>query len=157
MKSLILTMILVLGGGFLFAADDTITVGSASVQRGNKVQIPITWTRGVNDISALQFDIALPSGVSVSSISPSNVETTAAKTLSSAMVANAERVIVWGYNQTALPTGTIAVLTLATSSAMIPGTYTLTIKNLVASSPDGQAITITGTNGALTVTKTRRK
>ncbi len=139
-----------------FAQAPVVTAGSASGQAGTTVNLSVRLTAGATGVSTLQFDLSLPSGVTSSN--PPNVTTgsaasAAGKSASASIQSSgAVRVLIFGMNQTAIGSGTLATVGLTIASGTAPGTLTVGVSGIVASDAGGNNVATSGTNGSVVVT-----
>lgn len=119
---------------------------------GNPVTLPVTLSTGTNAISALQFDLVLPVGVSTQTVTAGSSATSAQKQIATNMVGGNLRVLLQG-NQTAIPSGPVVLITLQLAANMPTATFQMTLINVVASDPAGASVPLGSTvPGVLSVT-----
>ncbi|MDE2018926.1 MAG: peptidoglycan-binding protein [Patescibacteria group bacterium] len=135
-------------------ADTTpaVTVGTVSGEVGSSVVLPVNFASGTTDVSSLQFDLALPTGVVYASVAGGAVATAAGKDAVASAISGGLRILVAGLNQTPISSGPLASITLNLVSGLSAGQYALTPSNVVFSDPNGNAVTPNGQPGNLTVT-----
>ncbi|MDE2019052.1 MAG: hypothetical protein KGJ13_01750, partial [Patescibacteria group bacterium] len=134
------------------AGAPTIIIGTASGQAGSSVVLPVNFASGTTDVSALQFDITLPTGISYVSIATGTVAIAANKDVMAAAISGGMRVLVAGLNQTPIGTGLLANITLNASNTIPLGQYTLAPINIVFSDPNAIEVVSSSQSGSITVT-----
>lgn len=110
---------------------------AAPAPAGSLVTLPVTLSTGTQAISSLQFDLDLPVGISTESVTAGASATAAQKQITTNMVNGDLRVIVSGLNQTAIPSGPVALITLRTASTVPTSTFPMNLVNVVAADPTG--------------------
>lgn len=136
----------------LAAVDPQMAVGTTTVQAGANAVLPINFTAGTIGVSALNFDLSLPSGITFVSASAGAAATAAAKSVVAATVSGGVRVLVYGMNQNIINSGALAQITLNVSAGLAAGQYAVSPTGLVASDIDGYDVAFSGQAGSLTVT-----
>lgn len=129
------------------AQPQSLTVGTVA-GRGTAV-LPIYFKASTTPVAAFQLDLVLPPGVTVTSVAPGIAAQAAGKSVQGNPVQVGYRVIVFGLNLTAIPSGPAAIfnLNLGSSTGKIP----IPITGTSGSSPGGTTISITGKAGSVTV------
>jgi hypothetical protein len=131
----------------------TLSVGSASGQAGSSVDLPIAFNPGTSLVAGLQFNLALPAGVSFASAVGGPILNASSKTLTASVSGGHLVVNVSGLSATALGGGTLmtARLNIAANAATGVRAVPISSVNYVnatgASLPSG-----VNANGSLTVT-----
>lgn len=143
--------------GVLFAtniasAQTNITVGNVGGLPGTEVQIPVNFQPGSSDISAFQFDLLLPNGVTYVSNTPGAIIAGAGKSLVASTIAGGARFLVFGFNQAAIPPGVAVTIRVALQSTLAAGNLALGLTNVTFSSPSGANVPGNGVAGTLTIT-----
>lgn len=110
---------------------------AAPAPAGTSVTLPVTFSSGTQAVTAVQFDLVLPVGVSSQSVVAGAASTTAQKTIATNMVNGNLRVLISGTNQTPISDGQIALVTLQLASNLPTTTFQLNLINVSASSPAG--------------------
>ena len=128
-----------------------ITVGSASGNRGSSIDLPVSFNAGSTSVSSMQFDLSIPSGLSYTSISTGSAASSAGKSAAANLNGTTLRVFISGLNQNTIGTGQLASIRLAISSTASLGSLSVNISGITASNPSGSSVSVTGTNGAVTV------
>jgi hypothetical protein len=130
-----------------------LSVGSGSAIAGNSVTIPISIATGTTGASGLQFDLILPAGVSTGPVVAGAASTAAGKSVSSNVVGNALKVIIFGLNQTSISAGQVAMVTLVVDANLTTGNLVLALANVSATDLNGTSIPLaTSGGGILSVT-----
>lgn len=141
------TLMAFLGISFLAVA-----CHAAPAPAGSLVTLPVTLSTGTQAISSLQFDLDLPVGVSTETVAAGSSAITAQKQISTNMVNGDLRVIVSGLNQTAIPSGPVALITLRLAPSMPTGSFPMNMVNVVASDPAGVNVPLSASvSGILSV------
>ena len=119
---------------------------------GTSVDVGIYLTAGASAVSSLQFDLTFAtSWISFVSAVPGPAANAAAKDLITAATSSGARVVIFGLNQNVVGTGPVAVMRLMISAASAAGTVTVGISSVAGAGPDGQAVSVTGIPGSVTV------
>jgi len=127
-----------------------LSIGTFTASPGGLVQIPVQFNPESFNISALQFNLTLPAGISAASATAGPAATAAGKSVQTGQSGTTFGVIIFGINTNTISSGDVADISLQlTSSAS--GTLPLNLSNLVASDPVGNSIPLTGTNGSIIV------
>lgn len=125
---------------------------AAPAPAGSLVTLPVTLSTGSQPISALQFDLDLPVGVSTESVTTGSSAIAAQKQISANMVNGDLRVIISGLNQSAIPSGPIAQITLRLASSLPTGSFPMNLSNVAASDPGGLNVPLSSSlSGLLSV------
>jgi len=121
---------------------------------GNTIPTNVTLTTGTVGISSFQFNLALPTGVTVSttSITTGSAAAAAGKSAAAAVNSGVLTVVVAGINQNVIPSGPVVVIPLSLGTSMVTGTSPLVLSGLVASDPNAISAPMNGQNGTLSVT-----
>lgn len=127
------------------------TIGIAGAIPGGTVDLPIYFKSGDRDISAIQFDVQISSGLTVTSVIPGIATLAASKGVQGAPVPGGFRTLVFGLNQTSLPSGPIAILKLSVIPTIQPGKRIIPMAGVVASDPSGNSVPLAGRSGSITV------
>ena len=120
------------------------TVGGSPV-----VDLPVHYRASTVPVSSIQFDVVLSTGLSVVSVSPGLAAQASGKSVQGNPVPVGHRVLVFGLNQTAIPSGPVAILRL--NSGENVGKKPVSLTNIAASSPSGTSVPVTGRPGSVTV------
>lgn len=119
---------------------------------GSLVVLPVILSTGSQPISSLQFDLDLPVGVSTDTVIAGSSATSAQKQITTNMVNGDLRVIVSGLNQTAIPSGPVALIGLRLAPSLPTGSFPMNLVNVVASDPSGINVPLSSTvSGILSV------
>lgn len=135
-----------------YGAAPAVTVGNASGTAGAAVNIPVTFSPGTTAVATLQFDLSLPAALSYGSIATGAAATAAGKSAQASVIAGGIRVVVFGLNQTAIGSGTLATITFNIAPGTTAGNLAIGITGIVASDPNGAGVSSTGTGGSVAVT-----
>lgn len=130
-----------------------LSVGNDADIAGNTVDIPITLSTGTTGVGGVQFDLALPLGVSSNTVTAGISAINAGKSVQANVVGTALRIIVFGLNQSVMASGQVAVVNLQIGAGMVSGTLPLTLSNVSASDINGLSVPMAASgSGVLTVT-----
>ena len=146
----ILGILTLLSCQFIFG-QNTIAISSESVTVDSNFSHTIALE---NDeaVTAFQFDIVHNGDAVVLSTGHSLSERSENHTLSASNIdSNTIRVLVYSASNQLIAIGDGAVVNLNFISKNLPGTYAMTITNIVLSDVNGSAITASGSNGQVTV------
>lgn len=130
----------------------TLAVGTVNGSVGTTLSLPVTLTPGSGQsVAAVQCDIAFPTTLALSSVAAGTTATAAGKTLSSfSLGVGSLRVVIAGFNQTAIAAGTVATLNFAVAGNA-SGTLSVGLSNAVLASNTGQSVAVTTVNGGVNV------
>lgn len=129
-----------------------VAVSTISGIAGNGVDVNVNFTEGTTGVSGLQFDIALPTGVSTPTITAGQSTLDAAKTISSNIVSGSLRLLIAGLNQNIIRSGRLATVNLRLDPNLATGSKPLTSCCVVASDPAGSGVPGTIVSGSIAVT-----
>jgi len=155
----ILVLIVFLGSAIGAEAQSpsaTLSSGSGSGMAGDTgISIPVTiYSAPGTQVSGLNFDLTFDSSrLSVSSVNIGSAASSAGKSITESYPsAGTVRVLIFGFNQTAIPNGTVATIVFNVNAIASPGTSSLSLSNAAASDPGGAGVTLSLSNGSFTVT-----
>lgn len=126
----------------------SITGGTVAGSRGQSLNFPVYLKSGNKDVASIQFDAIVPANVTVTGVQPGISAQAAGKSVQGNQTAGGFRVLVFGLNQTAIPSGPVAVLQLTSANA---AKSEVPIKNVAASDPAGNSVSLSAKNGSLTI------
>ena len=129
----------------------TLMMGSASGTAGGSVNLTISLAPGSMNVCTLQFDLLYSSSLSYGSVATGSAAAAAQKTASGNAISGGARLLVFNVNQNIIGAGPVAIVTLMIAPGTPAGSIPITISNLIASDPSGNAVAITPVDGALTV------
>lgn len=129
------------------APPQSLTVGTVAGR--TSVDLPVYFKSSTSPVSSLQFDVVLSSGLSVSNVTPGIAAQAAGKGTQGNPVTGGFRVLVFGVNQTAIPSGPVAILRLSVGSNV--GKRPIPLTNLSASSPAGSNVPLTSKQGTVAI------
>jgi len=129
----------------------SISVGTFAGLAGATIEVPIAWAPGASPVSSLQFDLTLPSPLSWVSTGAGPAANAAGKEVSSAPLPGGVRVVIFGFNQTLISSGTVAAVRLTVAPGSPAGTLAVGISGITGSTADGSAVPATGSPGAVIV------
>lgn len=128
--------------------------GTSNGIAGTNVTVGVTHSAGTTGIAGVQFDIALPSGVSYSSIAAGQATTDANKSVQGNVTAGNLRVIIFGLNQDIIGPGELALITFHLDAGLPTSVIPLVISGVVATDAAGNSVAFgASTNGAISVTE----
>jgi hypothetical protein len=120
-----------------------------------KANTTVNWTvsfvASTTPITAFQFDLPVPSSFTVVSVSAGTSSTTAGKSVSANLSNGVERVIIFGLNQTPIPTGPVAVVQLKLASTVPNELCPIQMINPSASNAAGSTVPLCLMNGYVEV------
>lgn len=122
------------------AAAPTLTVGNASAQAGTALNLPVTFDPTTASVSALQFTLTLPPGLSTGTVTPGAILTTATKSVSANLIGNAWKFLVFGLNQNAISAGPLLMAQMTFPSGTPAGALNVPISGVVFSDPNGLVV-----------------
>jgi len=131
------------------------SVGNGSALPGAAdITVPVSLdSQDGAQVVAVNFDLGFDSAsLEVGSVTIGSAASSAGKSLSFSLpAANRVRVIILGFNQTAIEDGPIAVVHFNVLATAAPGTSTLALSSVTASDADGQAVADESSDGSFTV------
>ena len=134
-----------------FFGQNTIAISSESVTVDSNFSHTIALENN-EAVTAFQFDIVHNGDAVILSTGHSLSERSANHTLSVSNIdSNTIRVLVYSASNQLIAIGNGAVVNLNFISKNLPGTYAMTITNIVLSDVNGSAVTASGSNGQTTV------
>src|SRR5438128_225384 len=83
-------------------AAPSLTIGTGSGAAGTTVNVPITYDPTTASVAGIQFNLALPSGLSLVSFSTGSVVTAAGKQINMNQSGTTLTIIIFGINQTTI-------------------------------------------------------
>jgi uncharacterized protein (TIGR03437 family) len=128
-----------------------LSIGPQTGYTGGALVVPVAFSAGSVAVSAIQFDLIYPSGLSLSAV-PGNGMQAGQKSLYTADVSPTQkRFVIVGLNQQIIPDGVLLDLTFGIAASVAPGDYPLKFTAVVASAPDGTAAEVAGQDGTITM------
>jgi uncharacterized protein YjdB len=122
-------------------------VGSATTQAGTTTQIPITLNSGTGTApSALEWNLVVGSGITSYNVAAGASATSGGKTLT----CSGATCILDGMNETAIPNGTVATVTVTVASGVTQN-IAMQLGSVMASAPNGETAAITAQPGTISI------
>jgi hypothetical protein len=121
-----------------------------SVLPGGSANAEIQYSAQGSQVTGLQFDLEIPSGVTVTPTAGA-AATAAGKTLSTADVQGKKRYVVAGLNQSVLGDGVLISLVISVGAGTPAAVYPLRTSNAGATGSTANAIALTAVDGSVTV------
>lgn len=118
-------------------------------QIGAPIDVPLTLVPGPGGNTAIQFDLSLPEGLSIISVTAGPAATAIGKSVTFSTTTNST--ILFGLNQTKLVEGVVAIAHLQVSMSAKAGLYPFEMINPVASDGNGKLSPLSLTSGTLRV------
>lgn len=125
--------------------------GDVSAIRSTSVTLPIRWRSGAIPVSAMNFDISLPLGVSFGGATPGSVLIQAQKQVLTNIVNGALRVLIFGPNQTEIKGGLLTEIQLQVGASAFQSFQCLAVLNVAFSTPAGFPAKAFAISGGLTI------
>ena len=142
------------------AQNPTVIVGSVSGLAGSRIDLPVNFAVGTTGVSALEFDLILPLGVTSPNpplVAAGSAASAASKSVSAGVQPNGDlRVLVFGLNQNVIGNGPLALVRLNIAADIALGAHPVGITGLVASDAGGHAVASSGATGTVEVTASGR-
>lgn len=139
--------------GASIAQSSEIVLPNPSASAGANIVGQIQFEPQTNTISGVQFDLQYDNSVVGLTATLGGSGTSSGKALYSVdLNANTKRFLIIGFNQTTIPAGALVNLSLNVSANAPAGVYPLTLSNISATDPKGNATPVNGANGTITVT-----
>lgn len=129
------------------AKPQSLTVGT--VAGSGTVALPVYFKASTVPVAAFQLDLVLPPGITVTSVTPGIAAQAAGKSVQGAVIQQGYRVIVFGLNLTAIPSGPAAIFNLKLGNST--GKILIPITGTSGSSPGGTTVPVSGKDGSVTV------
>lgn len=128
-----------------------VAAGLGSGPASGTVSLPINILPGNISVAALQFDVILPTGFTLTSFSTGPVVGAAGKAISSSPVNGGTRFLVFGLNQNTIEEGLMLTLKLKVDSSVRQGNYFIAMNEPSASDPFGQVAVLATMSGTVVV------
>ncbi len=144
-------LLLLLFSGHAAAQTASLSVGTATGSPGNSVDLSVSFSAGSTPVSGFLFDLGFPSSLTYNSVATGSAASAAGKSASANAVSGGARVLIFGVNQTAVGSGPVAVVHLNIAMGTAAGAITVSIRNISASDPSGNAVSVVGGAGSVTV------
>lgn len=139
--------------GASIARSSEIVLPNPSASPGANIVGQIQFEPQINTVTGVQFDLQYDSSVVSLTATLGDSGTSSGKALYSVdLNANTRRFLVIGLNQSAIPAGDLVNLSFNVSANAPAGVYSLTLSNISATGPTGDAAPVDGVNGTITVT-----
>ncbi len=143
--------VILLSGCPVWAAK--LTVGQSTVAGTNvTTEVPVTLAPGSgDDIAAVQFDLQFDSGaMTLTAVAAGNAAVAAGKDVSFSLPGDGvARIVIAGFNQNVISAGTLASVSVTTSSTIGLGSHPLALAEVVLSDAQGASVSVTGVSGAI--------
>ena len=123
-----------------WAAQPSLTVGSASGQAGAAVNLPISFDPGTTSVASLQFNLTLPRAISTVSVAGGAILTSASKSIRTNLIGNTWTFVIFAINQNTIASGTLLTAQVKIASGTAARTLNVPISGIVYSDPKGQSI-----------------
>ncbi len=137
------------------AAAVLVSVPASLLARGDSAVIPVTSLSQGGSASGLQFDLLYDGAAVGVSATAGDAAGQGGKAVYVADVAPGQkRFVIAGMNQDSIPDGVLVNLFVYLRLDAPGSEYPLQVSNVVGADADGQAVAVTGANGALTVQET---
>lgn len=135
-----------------FAQNAALTLGSAAAPAGSSISLPITFVNQAAQVASLQWTLSYSAAVfPVITAVAGPAAVSAGKSVDCAVVTPGQyRCIVSGLNNTPVGDGVVANVTLSVSGSAAATTSPVDIVAF-GSSPDGSAVSVSGTGGAVII------
>lgn len=130
------------------AAD--ISVGTTAAGPGQLVHLSVPLRNSGTQISGLQFDVTYDQSALTLSVATGSAAIAAGKQVTVGELAAGKRILIVGFNQTAILDGSVADFTISVG-ASASGSYALAISNASATDPSGNSVPLTATSGAVLI------
>ena len=134
------------------AQQPVLTVGTVSGAAGTSVDLAVGFGAGGGPVSTLQFDLTVPAGLSLVSVTTGSAAAAAGKTAVDSVVPDGVRVLIFGLNQNAIGSGPVVVMTLGIAAGSPAGSLPVGVIGIVASDPLGNSVVTAGAGGSVLVT-----
>ena len=135
----------------LAACGAELAIDSVSIQRGSAAIATVRLNAGASRVVALQFDAECNPAISLTG-SVGLVAAGAEKTIYSASMGSGRtRFLLLGVNGNTLSDGSAVQVSVAADSTVLPGNYSLQLRNALASDADGFEVPLTDAAGSVTV------
>lgn len=127
-----------------------LVVSTATVSAGASVDLAVNMVPGTNPTAGVQGDIIPPPGLTLVSVSLGKAALDAGKQIATNVIGGNTRFLVFGFNQTVMNQGPVAVMRFSVPGATPRQFIPISIINPAATDPNGNgllAATVSGTLG----------
>ncbi|MBZ5634657.1 MAG: hypothetical protein LAO55_16160 [Acidobacteriia bacterium] len=129
-----------------------VSLNSAALSPASSGIVTVSCTTENHQVSGIQLDLTYDSSAMSVSVLPGSAMRLAAKALYSADISpNQHRLVIVGLNRTPIADGPLLTLVVNVGRTAPAGAYTVSVGNLVATSPAGDTIDISGSSATITV------
>jgi len=141
----------------ILGSELSLTVGNVMAHPGQSFALPISWIEGSIPAVAMQFDVMIPPGMTVTAVNAGDAAMAAGKSVQSNRIDNRRRIVVLGINQNPIKTGQIAILTMDSLPSSPVGNYMVTLSSMSIVDESSHDILVTGWSGQISLTKGHKK
>ena len=135
---------------FTTVAQNTFSISSESEAVGDPFTLDIGLTNS-NEVSAFQFDLSLNENAYELSGSTSTTRAASHTLIENTVDENTIRVLVYSAANQIISSGSGTILNLTFTSKNEPGTYNLSISNIILSDQNGESVSANSTSGSVTL------
>ena len=129
----------------------SVSVGTAAGFSGANVDIVVSYSSGDTPVSSLQFELTLPPSAGYVSTVTGAAAVAAGKSVTGNAVPGGVRLLLFGLNQTAIGTGTLATIRFSIAAGTPAGNIAIGIANIMGTTPDAIPVTVDGIGGSIAV------
>lgn len=133
----------------LIAPSQSLTAGTVAGKSSGSVDLTIHYKASTTTVAGIQFDLQVPAGLTAQAVTAGLASQASNKSVQGNPVTGGYRVIIFGLNQTTIPSGPVAIIHL--QIGQVSGKLPLSLINISASSPAGSNVPLKGRNGSVTI------
>jgi uncharacterized protein (TIGR03437 family) len=143
---------LMLSVGVPAARSSQVLLPNPSATPGASVTSQVAFSSQASPVSGVQFDVQYDnSAMSLVAMLGDPARISGKNLYTVDLASNKKRFLIIGLNQTSIPDGTLINLFVNLSPTAPAGVYALTLSNVSGTDASGNALSVTGTDGAVTV------
>jgi uncharacterized protein (TIGR03437 family) len=138
--------------GLPAARSSQVLLPNPSATPGASVTSQVAFSSQASSVSGVQFDLQYDnSAMSLVAMLGDPARISGKNLYTVDLASNKKRFLIIGLNQNSIPDGTLINLFVNLSPTAPAGVYALTLSNVSGTDPSGNALSVTGTDGAVTV------
>jgi len=111
------------------------------------VALPVAFDTGSSSVSSLQFNLTIPKGLKYESVDPGPSLTSASKGVRTNLKGRTCTVVVFGINQTSIPSGQLLTANLKIAPSAAAGSLSVPLSGVVYTDPKGNTVAAGARNG----------
>lgn len=135
----------------VFVSAAEVSIGAATIAPGGAGTLTVAYASQGSQLNGLQFDLGYDSSLNINPIAGASTRAAGKGRYYSVLPSNQLRLLVSGWNQTALSDGSLFTLFVNVSPNASPGTYSVTLTNVVGVDSSGNPVPISFSTGEVIV------